>query len=150
MLGEFVQQSIDVRTGEQDGYDKADIVLNGVFGLAASVLGPGIDRAKDAVKGTLKEEVAKSLTSTASFQSQKTTMTQLIQQLKQASAGLGSHGKGMTNREARIAAQKLINEAQRTGESIVRGTIIVTENGVEIIFSGANTATTEKLEETNN
>ena len=130
-MGNLVEQGIRNLFGTQEGFNENEFVISMAFGIPETILGRGVT---GPISNSMKGAIAKELTKEVTFKQERALLKQTAKSLKEASGGQ------ITNRQARIAAQKLYNMARDTEQGVINATIYVTDKAVDV-----TTITIEKI-----
>ena len=125
-LGNATEQGLNNLLGVQEGFNKEEFTISLALSIPETLLGKALDPASEGLKGTLRSEITKELGKETSFQEQKAFLKETAKKIKELGGG------NISNREAKIAAQKAYNLALESDKGTVDAVIHLSDTGVDV------------------
>jgi RHS repeat-associated protein len=137
-LSNLTEQGTMNLLGAQEGFNENEFVMSLAFGIPETMLSKGVT---GPISNSIKGLIARELTKEATFKQEKQFLKQTTKSLKEMSGGQ------ITNKQARIAAQKMYNVAKTEQGVIINATIRVTDKAVDVLTVTAENGMMERIKE---
>lgn len=130
-LGNLTEQGTRNLLGAQEGFNEDEFVMSLAFSIPETLVSKAIT---GPISNSLKGSIANELIREATIKQEKQLIRQTANSLKKITGGQ------LTNKQARIAAQKMYIMAKETEQGVINATIYVSDKTVDV-----STVTIEKM-----
>lgn len=121
----LTEQGTSMALGVQDNFDSEDLAYSMVLAVPDALLSKAIfDPIGSSIKSKLSGAITEGAISTLSARERGKIVEDVVKQLN------GEYGSQIMRKDAKIAAEKIVNKMQGSESEIINFSIKITENGV--------------------
>lgn len=138
IASDLTEQSVNMALGSQEKFDKSGFEVNLVFSIPSTLLSPGPNAVEESIKSSIKQKIKNSLSKEISFQQKKEFLKISKKRIQNAAM---ERGYQISNKEARIEAERILNAAIEHKAWVIDYSYKVTDIGVQtgmVILNQAN------------